>query len=312
MPPRPGPFARPADDRPGAAVGCRRAAVAGAARVCEDRRVRRRTLLGGIGSAIVLVPMAGCRAWLKKDKRPEVATPHQRATLEAMAETFLPSSDGSPGAREADAIGVILDPASPMLGYLSEVVSDVDDWCHFAHGGRDFVDLAPDERERALEERLGMHGTMIRSWYHAVYEGVLVMSKLAFFGGLHRTVGLTFCGFPARSTGYATASGSGVHAAAGAALEVAGAGQVTDARVTALVAGLDVDRPRMRLTAPDGKVHDVVGPGGLPGALTVDDQPVAGAVGGVAAGTWRLDGPAGAVVTAWWLTLRTELDDRGA
>ncbi len=273
--------------------------------------LRRRTVLGGLGSALLLAPMAGCRPWLRPDARRELASPHQRATVAAMTETFLPADDRSPGAREVDALAVVLDPAQPVAGYVSEVVADLDDWCWVAHGGRAFVELASGERELALEQRMGLHGATARSWYLPVYEGVLALTKLAFFGGVRRTAGTIYVGFPGPSAGYAADSAAGVHVGAGTTMAVTGPGKVTVARLTALVTGVDTERPRLVLTSPDGRDHEIIGPPGLSGTLTVDDQRIVSVAGGAAAGTWRLAAPPGTVVTSWWLALRTDLDEPG-
>ena len=269
--------------------------------------MRRRTLLGGIGSAVILAPIAGCRPWACRNPAVEDVTAHQRATIAAMAATFLPGTAGSPGAAEVEAVDVILDPSLPVRGYVAEVVADLDDWCFVRHGGRAFTALPPAKRERALEERMGLHGRLIRSWYLPVYEGVLALTKLAFFGGLRRAAGTTYVGFPGPSAGYAAHSAAGIHVGDGAGVVVGGAGIVSAALVTALVAGVDAAHAGLRLTAPDGKVHAVAA-FGLPAPLAADRAPVPGARGAVAAGTWQLGAAAGEL-TAWWLDLRTDLDD---
>lgn len=275
--------------------------------------MRRRTLLGGGASAVALAPLAACRPWMRKDPAPagEAPSAHQLATIDAIAATFIPSSDGSPGALEAGAREVILDPSHPVAGYLSELVSDLDDWCFVRHGARRFVELSPARREQALEERMGLHGRLIQSWYLPVYEGVLALTKLAFFGGLTRRVGTTFVGFPGPSAGYAAASAAGVYRARGAIAEVSGPGRVSEARVTALLAGVDLARAPLHLIAPDGSRHPLATDAGAPPPLTLDAVVVPGTRGTTAAGSWRLDPGAGAVVTAWWLALRTELDEPG-
>ncbi|MBZ0237948.1 MAG: gluconate 2-dehydrogenase subunit 3 family protein, partial [Deltaproteobacteria bacterium] len=195
--------------------------------------MKRRTFLWTGAIAIGTLP-AGCRPWMRRVETPEPGpSDHQKATLAAMAETFIPSSDGSPGARESDALALVLDPAYPVAGYVSELVSDLDDWCYVRHFGA-FVGLSPAKREQALEERMGLRGRLIASWYRPVYEGVLALAKLSFFGGLTRAVGTTFTEFPGASAGYAATSAAGVYRADGDAVMVAGAGNVSSVRVTAL------------------------------------------------------------------------------
>lgn len=270
--------------------------------------MRRRTLLGGIGSAVILAPIAGCRPWACRNPAVDDVTPHQRATIAVMSATFVPGTERSPGAAEVDAVDVVLDPSLPVRGYVAEVVADLDDWCFVRHGGRTFLALPPARRERALEERMGLHGKLIRSWYLPVYEGVLALTKLAFFGGLRRAAGMTYVGFPGPSAGYAAHSAAGIHVGDGARVVVGGAGVVSAAHVTALVAGVDAAHAGLRLTAPDGKVHTVAAIG-LPAPLAADRVPVPGARGAVAAGAWQLTAASGAVISAWWLDLRTDLDE---
>jgi hypothetical protein len=263
--------------------------------------MQRRTFLWTGAVAIGTLP-AGCRPWMKRVEKPEGANDHQRATLAAMAETFIPSGDGSPGARESDALALLLDPAYPVSSYISELVGDLDDWCHVRHFSA-FVALGPAMREQALEERMGMRGRLIASWYKPVYEGVLALTKLSFFGGLpRRQIGTTFLEFPGASAGYSPNSAAGVYRGDGAAVMVAGPGAVSSLRVTALGTGT-----KLQLVAPDGRVHTVklAAPAGGT-TLMADAQLVDGAAGTTAAGTWKLQG---SDIRAWWLAVRTDLDE---
>lgn len=278
----------------------------------RDMGMHRRTFLWTGAIALGTLP-AGCRPWMKRVEQPEGPSDHQRATLAAMAETFIPSSEGSPGARESDAITLILDPAYPVSSYLSELVGDLDDWCYVRHFHA-FVDLSPAMREQALEERMGMRGRLLASWYKPVYEGVLALTKLSFFGGLTRTIGTTFVEFPGPSAGYATLSAAGVYRGDGNAVMVAGPGNVSSLRVTAL--GTARGPGKLQLVGPDGRTHEIVVPPPVVATLWLDAHVVASAVGATAAGTWKLTGPQprsggpDAAVRAWWLAVRTDLDDK--
>jgi hypothetical protein len=261
-----------------------------------------------------------CRPWTRPRDRPEPASPHELATLAAMADTFLPGGDGTPGAAEVNAVAVIVEPAYGVAGYISEVVSDLDEWCLVAHHGL-FAQLPPERREVALEQRMGLRGRAIQSLYLPVYEGILALTKLAFFGALSNKAGTNYVGFPGASRGYAPGSAAGAYASAapvpiargGASeLRVEGAGAVSVVRATAYVTSGDDVRATLRFHAPGGKHHDLAvraeGGDGL-----VDDVllPLAG---GPAAGTWRLEIAAHAAgsgrVELWSIRLRTELDDR--
>ncbi len=269
--------------------------------------MRRRTFLY-TGAIAIGTPLAGCRPWMKRDLAPEPASDHQVDTIGAMAATFIPSAAGSPGAIESGALDTILDPAHPVVGYLSELVTDLDDWCFVRHFGNRFVDLSPAGREQALEERMGVRGLLIQSWYRPVYEGVLALTKLSFFGGLTHAIGTTFTEFPGASAGYAAHSAAGVHRASGATVVVAGPGQVSSVRVTAMTDGKPPHPLRMRLDGPDGRHHELTVAAGAMPTVVVDDHTVTTAAGGPAAGTWRLSTTTGAI-TAWWLSLRTDLDE---
>ncbi len=267
--------------------------------------MERRTFLW-TGAILIGTLPAGCRPWMKRDERPEPGpSDHQKATLAAMAETFIPSSDGSPGARESDAMSLLLDPAYPVAGYVSELVSDLDDWCRVRHFSS-FVGLSPAKREQALEERMGLRGRLIASWYRPVYEGVLALAKLSFFGGLTRAVGTTFTEFPGASAGYAPSSAAGVYRADGAAATVTGAGRVSSVRVTALGAAAPATAT-LQLVTPDGRVHTFTPAPAAGTTLLADAQLVDGVAGTTAAGTWKLSG---GNIRAWWLAIRTDLDER--
>jgi hypothetical protein len=281
--------------------------------------VRRRSfLLGGVaGTAAV-----ACRPWTRPIERTQAVSGHELETLVAMAETFLPGGGGAPGATEAGAVGAIIDPAYGVNPYISEVVSDLDEWCIVAHHGL-FVQLSPEQREVALEQRMGLQGRAIQSLYLPVYEGVLALTKLSFFGALTNRAGTNYIGFPGASRGYAPGSAAGAYAsAAGAELEpglgselhVEGAGAVSVVRATAYVTSADDVRATLRLRAPDGRHHDLAISAGAGDGL-VDDVSVPLA-GGPAAGTWRLEVAARAAgsgrLELWSIRLRTDLDDRAA
>jgi hypothetical protein len=281
--------------------------------------VRRRAfLLGGIAGTTAVA----CRPWTRPINRPETVSPHELETLAAMAETFLPGGGGAPGATEVNAVGAIVDPAYGVNPYISEVVSDLDEWCLVAHHGL-FAQLQPEQRELALEQRMGLRGRAIQSLYLPVYEGILALTKLAFFGALSNRVGTNYIGFPGASRGYAPGSAAGAYAStAGTAiarggaseLRVEGAGAVSAVRATAYVTSADDVRATLRVRAPDGRHHDL--PVSAQGGDGLVDDVVLPLAGGPAAGTWRLEIAAHTAgsgrVEQWSIRLRTDLDERAA
>ncbi len=277
---------------------------------------RRSLLLGGVtGTAVI-----ACRPWTRPIDRPQQVSPHELETLAAMAETFLPGGDGSPGATEVNALGAIVDPAYGVNPYISEVVSDLDEWCLFAHHGP-FKSLSPEQRELALEQRMGLRNRAIQSLYLPVYEGILAVTKLAFFGALSNKVGTSYIGFPGASRGYAPGSAAGAYASAAAVpiarggaseLRVEGEGAVSVVRATAYVTSADDVRATLRLRAPDGRHHDL--PVSAEGGDGLLDDVLVPLAGGPAAGAWRLEIAAHAAgsgrLELWSIRLRTDLDDR--
>ncbi len=276
--------------------------------------MRRRTFLA---SGLALV---ACRPWTRPDVRDAEPTAHELATLAAIADTFLPGGDGLVGAHEVNALAVLVHPAYGLRPYIAEVVADLDDWTRVTRGLRSFVQLAPDDRERALEERMGLRGAAIRSWYLPVYDGILALTKLAWTGGIANTLGTSDLGFPGPSTGYAPASAAGAYCSRGPAqaigrglgstIEVSGPGEVRVVQLAVFASTSDDVRATLRITAPDQRHDDVVLH--VAGGDAVLDGALLRLAGGPAAGAWRLDivahaGGAG-TLALWQLRLRTELD----
>jgi hypothetical protein len=189
-----------------------------------------------------------------------------------------------------------------VLPYVRQVVSDVDAWCKLAHGGRRFIELPPGLRERALEERMGLRGGAIRSWYVPVYEGILALAKLSFFGALTTPVGTNFVGFPGPSTGYAAASAAGAYHADTPRIPVGGGGRVSALHVTGDVVARVRERVTLRLRAPDGSVHAV-------GEAPAVDVEIPRARGISAEGVWSIELVGAGRLHYWSFTLRTDLDE---
>jgi len=276
--------------------------------------VRRRSFVVGAVSGAALI---ACGPLTRTTPRPDEPTEHELATLAAIAETFLPASPGAPGAGDTGALAAIIDPAYGLTPYLAPVVADLDDWVAIAHGLRTFVELSPAERELALEQRMGLHGGLIKSWYLPVYDAILALTKVAFYGGRASSLGTAYIGFPGPSAGYAPDSAAGAHTsrdlprrlAVGAAstIHVAGTGTVTRVRASALATSDGPVRATLRITAPGGRRCELA----LRAASLEDVAlPLAG---GPAVGAWRLEvvahaGAPGALAL-WSLRLRTDLDE---
>ncbi len=270
--------------------------------------------------------LAGCKPWVHpRFDSADVADPHELRTLAAIADTFLPGDDGTPGAHEARALAVIVDPRYGLAPYLHEVVSDLDEWC-LATKHLGFVGLSRADRELALEQRMGMHGKAIASWYRPAYEGMLALTKLAYFGGLQTKLGTNYLAFPTTSRGYAPGSAAGAWASrdrpwaiargAGSTIRVAGTGSATEARVSAFLTSDDDVRATLRFVAPGGGHHEVR-VAAEAGEVLIDNVALpATAIRGPAAGDWRVEiaaiGGGSGRFELWSLAVRTDLDDAAA
>jgi len=238
----------------------------------------------------------------------------------------VPDWDGGPGALEADAVATLVDPDHGLNPYLSELVADLDDWCYLTYGS-DFARLGRDDRTRALEQRMGFRGRAIRSAYHQAYDGALALTKLAYFGGLTRTVGLGYIGFPGPSAGYAPESAAGAYRSTDTPLDIPntslagvdsviaidGPGALARLALTLYVRHPDPSDLLITLHSPAGTAHTVWArqPGG-PGPF-LQDAVIDRFTGEPAAGRWRLHlqdnaGAGHGALRFWHLVVRTDLD----
>jgi subtilisin-like proprotein convertase family protein len=159
-------------------------------------------VLGWSAGMAALSREARGAAWMLPDTTPETPTAHQLATLAKLADTVIPNADG-PGAAEAGAADIMADPFYGMNPYISELVSDIDEATYWAHTYfDDFKNRSLSERTSILEERLGMAWWSPGSVYKDAYDGMILLAKLAFFGGVINTVGYGYMGYPGPSTGY--------------------------------------------------------------------------------------------------------------
>jgi subtilisin-like proprotein convertase family protein len=262
------------------------------------------------------------------DTDPETPDAHEIATLRAIADTFIPNWDGAPGALETDAFATLNDPFYGLNPYISELVADLDDWCWWRFLWSDFLGLSTANRNRALEERMGYHGSTIQSWYKDAYDGALSLTKLNYFGGLVRSAGTNYIGFPGASAGYAPGSAAGAYAStdtpknipdnssAGvtSTIAVAGAGAVSALAVTAYVRHSYAGDLVIKLLSPAGTAHTLWNrAGGSADDVVLHDVAVSAFNGQAAAGSWRLAVQDLAArdtgsLRYWSFKLRTSLD----
>jgi subtilisin-like proprotein convertase family protein len=300
---------------------------------------RRGFLGGGVkGGVTVLGAAAGLKVlsrqahavgdWAYQDLSPESPDSHQIATLKAMADTFIPNWDGAPGGIESDAFATINDPYYGVNPYISEIVSDLDDYCWWTYFWTDFLDHGNSNRLQILEERMSYRAPDWDSCYQDVYFGIMSLTKLNFFGGLVNSAGTNYIGWPGPSNGYATSSAAGAyHATSGATIpdnnatginsyiSASGAGTVSSLKVTVWINHPYIGDLVVKLYSPAGTVHTLHNrTGGSADNVIIHNLNITTFNGQTAAGSWRLHVAdlAGADVGTlkfWSFKLRTNLDE---
>ena len=244
--------------------------------------MNRRELVIGLGAAL-----AACKALRFRPNDPQPLDEHELATLAAIADTFLP---GPPSGTDVGAVAHMIEPAHGLLPYVAELVGDLDQWC-LATKLLAFKGLSANDREVALEQRMGLRGKAVQSWYRAAYEGALALTKLAFCDHPH---GAAYLAFPGASRGYEPATAAGAYASRTPEIDIAGAGFVQTVHAGVLV---DAEGAvTARIVAPDNRAHAFE----LRGTAVNIALALAGSP---AAGRWRLDGAP--QIRHWWLRVRT-------
>ncbi len=170
---------------------------------------RRRFMAGTAGVSVLasgvglLSPSkASASPWMLPSESVETPNSHQRKTLEALADTILPNSDGDVGGIESGAYTTMADPYYGLNPYISEMVSDIDDSAYWLHRGwwwgvpNDFKDRSLSDRTEILNERLSL------SLYADAYSAAIMLTKFSFFGALQNNVGTDYIGFPGPVSGH--------------------------------------------------------------------------------------------------------------
>jgi len=303
----------------------------------QARGVSRRGFLKGSGGVAMLGAVAGNSllsrrasgaAWMLPDTSPENPSSSQLTTMRALADAIVPNWDGTPGAIESEAIQTLNDPYYGVNPYISELVSDLDEWSwSFWPYFRNFTSLSQSEKDECIAERLG-YDSWPASLYKDAYLGVIALTKLNYFGGLVNSVGTNYIGFPGASDGYAASSAAGAYQSydtpksipdnnangVSSYITVAGAGTVKDLKVTVYIPHTYQGDLVVKLYSPAGTVHTLWNrQGGSADNVILHDVPISTFNGQTAAGSWRLQviDLAGADVGTlkfWSFKLRTRLD----
>ncbi len=288
-------------------------------------------MLSTAAGALLLSKKADASAWMLPDTTPETSNQHQIDTITAMADTFIPNWDGSPGAIEAGAFTTINDPFYGLNPYISEVVSDVDDWCWWNYVWVNFLALNHNQRTQVLEDRMGYNGSVIQSWYKDAYEGILALTKLNYFGGYVNSVGTNYINYPGQSAGFHPTSAAGAYQSTdtnwqgkpipdnngtgvSSWVAVTGDGTVSSFLLTLFITHTYVGDLVVTIYAPSGASYVVWNrAGGSQDNIVMNDVNITAFNGQTAQGSWQINvrDLAGAdigVLQYWSFKLRTNLD----
>lgn len=134
--------------------------------------------------------------------------PLARRTMAAFADTVIPPDEQSPGGAEAGFVEVLYDPEfyAVFLGFevpvapaIRAVVLELDRRALFRHRHR-FVNLDPAQREDLLADALD--GRL-----RLVFEGMVALVKVVYFGGQQTQDGWQHIGYPGPADAYEHESG---------------------------------------------------------------------------------------------------------
>jgi hypothetical protein len=178
-----------------------------------------------LGSGAALTLLTGCPSSTTNTS----FSAHQKETLCAAADAIVPgyyykntsngaqdgtgggtrvTSDSSNGAVQAGAWDCYWDTYYQLNGWIDELAADLDGDADHFYSGWQFKNLSLPARCYVLNQALaGINGydhwyTPLGS-YTPIYRGLLVLTKLAFFGGAINTVGWSYIGYPGAASSYA-------------------------------------------------------------------------------------------------------------
>ena len=128
------------------------------------------------------------------------ASSHSKETVLAISDVIVPgaknSPDKSPGAVDTCALDIIYDPFFGLEKYIAFLVISID-WSSLWRFGRLYKNLDFDERTFILQLKEE------KSWFlKKGFKGLIILAKLAFYGGYKNSIGLEYIGFPGANPGY--------------------------------------------------------------------------------------------------------------
>lgn len=128
------------------------------------------------------------------------ASSHSKETMLAISDVIVPgaknSPDKSPGAADACALDIIYDPFFGLERYIAFLVISID-WSSLWRFGRLYKNLDFEKRTYILQLKEE------KSWFFKKgFKGIIILAKLAFYGGYKNNIGLEYIGFPGANPGY--------------------------------------------------------------------------------------------------------------
>ncbi len=128
------------------------------------------------------------------------ASSHSKETMLAVADVIVPGMKNSPdkslGAADACALDIIYDPFFGLEKYIAFLVVSID-WSSLWRFGRLYKNIDFEKRTSILQLKEE------KSWFlKEGFKGIIILTKLAFYGGYKNNIGMEYIGFPGANPGY--------------------------------------------------------------------------------------------------------------
>lgn len=128
------------------------------------------------------------------------ASSHSKETMLAISDVIVPgaknSPDKSPGAADARGLDIMYDPFFGLEKYIAFIVISID-WSSFWRFGRLYKNLDFEKKTYILQLKEE------NGWFFKKgFKGIIILAKLAFYGGYKNNIGLEYIGFPGANPGY--------------------------------------------------------------------------------------------------------------
>ncbi|MEK6656054.1 MAG: hypothetical protein AABY58_01295 [Nitrospirota bacterium] len=128
------------------------------------------------------------------------ASSHSKETMLAISDVIVPgaknSSDKSPGAADACSLDIMYDPFFGLEKYIAFLVISID-WSSLWRFGSLYKNIDFEKRTYILQVKEE------NGWFFKKgFKGIIILAKLAFYGGYKNNIGMEYIGFPGANPGY--------------------------------------------------------------------------------------------------------------